>query len=410
MDAILNGPAMAPPAGETSNFTNPPNENPLAIGVLVTMIVISTLCVLVRLYARVYLLRKVQAEEILLVLAYGCYWGAAWADFAMVETPGYFVHTWNVRVKDMLPTQYYILVFGVCYSFVLPFLKVAILTEWTRMFVPRGTHMKNAFFWGCMTVCFVQIGAGIATVIALNVQCIPHAAIWDITITDKQCFELYPLQVSSASIQLVSDIAIFLLPQRVIWTLKMTWQKRMGVSVVFGLGLLACISAAFRLATTVAYGEAADAIYALGPLVFWATAEMTCGFFVCCMPCIPKILRDTGVLRNMKRAFGMKTTTTKNTSNAKSGQFSSNVSHAKSVTATSKSYYKLDEDGIPMEPVESESTEQLHKAKLSGAAITRTTQITISQDSRSMTSDIEAGRGAGMPPEPNDEWPRSAYR
>lgn len=44
----------------------------------------------------------------------------------------------------------------------------------------------------------------------------------------------------------------------------------------------ACISAAFRLATTVAYGEAADAIYALGPLVFWATAEMTCGFFVCC--------------------------------------------------------------------------------------------------------------------------------
>lgn len=132
----------------------------------------------------------------------------------------------------------YILVFGVCYSFVLPFLKVAILTEWVRMFVPRGTHMKNAFFWGCMTVCFVQIGAGIATVIALNVQCIPHAAIWDLTITDAQCFELYPLQVSSASIQLVSDIAIFLLPQRVIWTLKMTWRKRLGVSVVFGLGLL----------------------------------------------------------------------------------------------------------------------------------------------------------------------------
>lgn len=132
----------------------------------------------------------------------------------------------------------YILVFGVCYSFVLPFLKVAILTEWTRMFVPRGTRKKNAFFWGCMAVCFVQVGAGIATVVALNVQCIPHAAIWDLTITDAQCFELYPLQVSSASIQLVSDIAIFLLPQHVIWTLKMTWRKRLGVSIVFGLGLL----------------------------------------------------------------------------------------------------------------------------------------------------------------------------
>lgn len=63
MDAILNGPAMVPPPGETSDFSNLPNQNPLAIGVLVTMIVISTLCVLVRLYARVYLLRKVAAEE-----------------------------------------------------------------------------------------------------------------------------------------------------------------------------------------------------------------------------------------------------------------------------------------------------------------------------------------------------------
>lgn len=50
----------------------------------------------------------------------------------------------------------------------------------------------------------------------------------------------------------------------------------------------ACVSAAFRLATTVAYGEAADAIYALGPLVFWATAEMTCGFFVCCSKYFPE--------------------------------------------------------------------------------------------------------------------------
>lgn len=130
------------------------------------------------------------------------------------------------------------------------------------------------------------------------------------------------------------------------------------------------------------------------------------------MPCIPKILRDTGVLKQIKRAFGMKTTTTGKSggSTAKSGQFSSNLSHGKSVATTSKSYYKLDEDGIPMEPVETESTEHLHKAKIGGAGITRTTQITVSQDSRSMTSDIEAGRGAGMPPEPNDEWPRPAYR
>lgn len=145
----------------------------------------------------------------------------------------------------------------------------------------------------------------------------------------------------------------------------------------------ACVSAAFRLATTVSYGEAADSVYALGPLVFWATAEMTCGFFVCCMPCTPKILQETGVIRNMKRAFNMKSTT-KGTSNSKVDQYSSNISHAKSVASTTNAYYKLDEDGIPMGAIKSESTEQLHNDKLH-TGITRTTQITITQDDRSMS-------------------------
>ncbi len=89
-----------------------------------------------------------------------------------------------------------------------------------------------------MAIGFVQVAGGIAILIALCFQCIPHQAIWDLTIEDKKCFNLYNLQVPSATIQLVSDIAIFLLPQHVIWTLKMTWQKRLGVSVIFGLGLL----------------------------------------------------------------------------------------------------------------------------------------------------------------------------
>lgn len=142
-------------------------------------------------------------------------------------------------------TTQHILVFGVCYSFVLPLLKVAILLEWCRMFLPHGLRTRNAFWWGCAIISFIQIGAAIATIIALNLQCIPHAAIWDFTIPNAKCFKLYNLQVSSASIQLISDVGMLLLPQRVIWTLKMSWQKRMGVSVIFGLGVLYVWSSCF---------------------------------------------------------------------------------------------------------------------------------------------------------------------
>jgi hypothetical protein len=118
-------------------------------------------------------------------------------------------------------------------------LKVTILVEWCRMFAPRGHRSTGYFWWGCAAVIFVQVTSGIAIVVSLNLQCIPHAAIWDLTLRPTStCFDLYNVQIASASIQLISDVAILLLPQQVIWSLKMSWRKRLGVSLVFGLGLL----------------------------------------------------------------------------------------------------------------------------------------------------------------------------
>lgn len=59
----LNGPALAPPPGVVPNLTNPPNNNPLAIGVLTACAAVATLCLLLRAYARVWLARKLQVEE-----------------------------------------------------------------------------------------------------------------------------------------------------------------------------------------------------------------------------------------------------------------------------------------------------------------------------------------------------------
>jgi hypothetical protein len=59
----MDGPALTPPAGVTSDFDNPPNNNPLAVGVLSTCAAVATLCIIIRVYARVVLLRKVQIEE-----------------------------------------------------------------------------------------------------------------------------------------------------------------------------------------------------------------------------------------------------------------------------------------------------------------------------------------------------------
>lgn len=59
----LDAAAMPPPEGIDSNFDDPANQNGLAWGVLIACVAVATLSLFLRAYARVYLLRKVQAEE-----------------------------------------------------------------------------------------------------------------------------------------------------------------------------------------------------------------------------------------------------------------------------------------------------------------------------------------------------------
>ncbi|KAI8649711.1 hypothetical protein NCS55_01433400 [Fusarium keratoplasticum] len=109
---------------------------------------------------------------------------------------------------------------------------------------------------------------------------------------------------------------------------------------------------------------------------------MTCGFFIICVPCIPKILKETGVLRTIKRAFGIKTTTTN--PNSHSDYYGKGTGQGAPLTSASvKSYCKLDEKGGPMKTLQgSESTEHLRDRQAADAAgITRTTPIVITQDS-----------------------------
>ncbi|KAJ6031692.1 Serine hydrolase FSH [Penicillium herquei] len=137
----------------------------------------------------------------------------------------------------------------------------------------------------------------------------------------------------------------------------MNWRKRLGVSIIFGFGLLACISAAFRLETTVKHGKAADAVWTLAPLAFWATAEMTCGFFIVSLPCIPKILKETGAADRLKKMFGVSAVNTSQRNwPSEPSSYKTNRGRLGGTTG-SNDYYQLD----PLKSTASESTEYLHK-------------------------------------------------
>ena len=115
-------------------------------------------------------------------------------------------------------------------------------------------------------------------------------------------------------------------------------------------------------------------MYALGPLVFWVDAESTCAFFILCMPCLPKILREKGIIRNLKQCFGMRVT--------EPGTYGSDLKPGRygygSKYSADDSYRMLGEDrGVPLKNLGTESTEHLRHPDNVDGKIMRTRHITV---------------------------------
>lgn len=70
LDAMLDMPVMAPPDNEVSNFINPPNQNGMAVAVITVCMTVVVLCLAIRAYARLVLLKRVQVQEYLILTAF----------------------------------------------------------------------------------------------------------------------------------------------------------------------------------------------------------------------------------------------------------------------------------------------------------------------------------------------------
>ncbi|KAK9772076.1 putative Integral membrane protein [Seiridium cardinale] len=345
-DAIINGPALAPPPGTEANFNNPPNENQLVQAVLIICITLVTLLILLRAYAKVVCVGKVQIEDFLVLLGYGVYIGYAYCLFRFVEI-GFFVHQWDLRVSTLNEIIYFVQLAVNFYAIAIIFLKSSILLEWTRIFVPRGT--RGSFFHCADTIALVDLSLSVVVhglILLLGGGRRKSELIWDKRIPGT-CYDRTPLDLSTASVNLLADVVILLFPQRVIWRLQLGLKKKIGVSVIFTIGLLACVSAAFRLAATVEYSKSPDWSYSIAKVGLWYLAELTCLFIVFCIPGIPKAFADFSIpskiaslLSSHIPSFGSQSKNT-GTSGSSSGN--------SKTTNSSNMYRRMEDDEIPLE-------------------------------------------------------------
>jgi len=123
---------------------------------------------------------------------------------------------------------------GILYNSAIAPVKAAILIEWMRIFSP---HSRNAFYWLCQVVLWLNVVYYTAATIVESMQCTPRELIWDPTVKGW-CLNTKAVEVISASVNVVSDIVILVAPQFVIWRLQLSKAKKIGVALIFAVGLL----------------------------------------------------------------------------------------------------------------------------------------------------------------------------
>ncbi|KAI0011899.1 hypothetical protein F4779DRAFT_570835 [Xylariaceae sp. FL0662B] len=373
---VQDEPALHPPPGVSPNFSNPPNGNVGAnVGIAICLFLMA-FAVPIRIYSKVFCMKQVKAEDVLAFLAIGPYVGFVHGCYWIMISSGYYVHQWDVRLNELSTMLYIIYTSTPLYEGTMMTIKSAILMEWVRIFVPRGT--RNSFSWMCYTLLCANVIYYTASILVSAFACSPHERNWNKSLPGT-CINTKAILISSPAINLVSDLLILVLPQRLIWTLHMSKRKKINISLVFMIGILACISATVRLTEAVKYYQSDDVVYCISAVSLWCLAEATCAFLVFCVPAAPKVFSSHKWTKRVSEMVGAWSAALmrQTKENASSSWYGSN----QKTPSPKNKYRKFDEREIPLQYLRStgiaaaESSRQSHDVNTPGSGIIRTIRL-----------------------------------
>ncbi|TGJ80279.1 hypothetical protein E0Z10_g8482 [Xylaria hypoxylon] len=334
---VLNGPADVSPDG-IYNFDERPPYNNLAYALVAVCITLTILGASLRAYTRLCVVKKVHVEDYLALFALVPYFLFIWGLVGYVAEGGLFVHQWNIRVGNMmdlgvakflhtalanLVTQY-LYVFTVIDAFYVIPAKAAILLEWIRIFVPRKT--RNWFYWAAWSIIAINSLFYFAALLVVIFAEWPIEYNWNLLVPGgRSLADRKLLDLIATGVNLFTDISTFLLPQRIIWSLKMTRSRKIGISSMFSFGVFSVALAVGRLVATAnaiyPWPVLGDTAYTISPLWLWYLGELTSVNIVLVLLSVPrafsvntmpgrilgKVLSWTSVLRSSSRTTASKT-------------------------------------------------------------------------------------------------------
>ena len=120
------------------------------------------------------------------------------------------------------------------YCIAIASIKLSILLLITRIFL---AVKRNALYWIMQVLMWVNTAFYSIAVFLAIFACRPRRKIWSPEIEGK-CLESKALYITSAIFNSTSDLIMLSVPLHIICNFQMSTKRKMGVSAIFGMGLL----------------------------------------------------------------------------------------------------------------------------------------------------------------------------
>ncbi|CAD6574099.1 MAG: hypothetical protein ASARMPREDX12_006380 [Alectoria sarmentosa] len=246
-------PGLNPPPGVTPNFVNPDNEQAKIVATLAVCLPVATLFTALRMYSKIFIIKSIALEDYASVIA------------------------WIGYIIDIL------------YSPLILATKLAILLQIENVFV---TNRNSIRFYLVQFLIWSNTIYYTTNIFLTAFQCSPRAKIWN-TLLPGHCFtDFYTLNFVTTVLNVVSDLAVLVMPVLWIWKLQMGWKRKLGLSLIFASGIFACLSSVLRLAAFLQWGKETDLTWYLLYDGLWTDGEITSGIVCGCLPTLPRAFID----------------------------------------------------------------------------------------------------------------------
>ena len=165
------------------------------------------------------------------------------------------------------------------YKFTINLTKLSILFLYLRIFSQRWFRIT------CYTCVAIVSGYAIASIFATIFQCTPIERVFDKSVPGH-CINTTAFWYANAIYNILTDFVILASVPGVVWTLSLSTRQRVGLTLVFGLGVFVFATSILRFTTLDTASKASDTTFGTLKSTMWTTIEASTAIVCACLPMI----------------------------------------------------------------------------------------------------------------------------